>query len=94
MLMANEIFLASLNEVVAKVKGGFECRLPAGNLQKRIFIFSLAVNEQILIWNFIWNNAPDFWTRIQAFFFCESLMKRPKELVLIWPIIKKMAGYG
>tara|TARA_B100000609_G_C17062154_1_gene354656 strand:- start:33 stop:743 length:711 start_codon:yes stop_codon:yes gene_type:complete len=63
-------------------------------LSKKGFTFSdLPVNEQILIWDKVWKSSPSFWHKVQAFFYCESLLKRPDKLKLIWPIIKEWQGY-
>ena len=40
--------------------------------------------EQLLIWDFIWNNGQSFWVRIHAFFFLERYMKKTEHHNTLW----------
>jgi DNA alkylation repair enzyme len=87
--MENPLFIQSLKEVASAVKSAGNDATSLRKTFKRGYSFSLLpVNEQILIWDFIWNNSTGFAVRIQAFFFCEKIFRNEKELVSIWPVIK------
>lgn len=79
-----------LNEVVRKVRAAKKDAPSQRKLFKTGYSFSaIQTNEQILIWDFIWNSGPDIWTMLQAFFYCENLLKKDTELISVWPVIKK-----
>lgn len=44
--------------------------------------------EQLIIWDYVWNNSNDFWVCIQAFLFLESEMKDREFLLDSWDVIK------
>lgn len=44
--------------------------------------------EQLNIWDYIWNNSSDFWTKSQSYFFCEYQIKNKDFLTYSWNIIK------
>lgn len=63
-------------------------------MSKKGFSFSeLPVEEQILVWDKVWKSSASFWLKIQAFFYCESLLKKPDKLILIWSTIKHWQDY-
>ena len=44
--------------------------------------------EQLIIWDYVWNNSNDFWICIQAFLFLELKMKDREFLLDSWDVIK------
>jgi len=58
-------------------------------LSKHKFSFSnQSFSEQLIIWDYIWKNALDDWTRMQSFIYLESYIKDKNCLVDSWEIIK------
>jgi len=58
-------------------------------LLKQNYSFSeLLFPEQLKIWDYIWNNASDSWTKGQSYFYCESRIKNKDFLIYSWEIIK------
>ncbi len=66
--------------------------------KQRYSFYEQSKSEQLVIWDYIWNNSFGFWTRMQAFFYCESQMKDKIFLVDSWNIIKtwqeKVTNWG
>jgi 3-methyladenine DNA glycosylase AlkD len=88
--MGNKFLIGCLNEVAMKVNATRKNAPSQRRLFRNGYSFSrLQINEQIDIWDYVWNSRKDFWIMIQAFFYCETLLKKEKELILIWPIVKK-----
>lgn len=82
-----------LNECVAEVSRSISnVPFDATNqrkLSKKGFSFShLPVESQIQIWDHVWKSGGSFWLMIQAFLYCEKLLKKDHDLILIWPTIK------
>lgn len=46
-------------------------------------------DEQLLIWDHIWNNTNGFWVRVHATFFLERYLKKAEHLEAMWPVIVK-----
>ena len=40
--------------------------------------------EQLPIWDYVWNNGKSFWVRLHAFFFLERYMKKPTHHITLW----------
>jgi 3-methyladenine DNA glycosylase AlkD len=60
------------------------------SLVKHRYSFSeKSLSEQLIIWDYIWNNSSDIWICVQAFFFIESKMKDEEFLLDTWDVIKK-----
>ncbi|MBS4015081.1 MAG: DNA alkylation repair protein [Candidatus Latescibacteria bacterium] len=49
--------------------------------------------EQIFIWDYIWKNADNWWTKIQAYYYCEQYTHKETELLSSWKIIKTWQDY-
>ena len=88
--MMEEIYLRKcLTELESKVQMTTKNAAAQRKLSRRRFSFSaLSSSEQILIWDYIWNNSSDFWTCMQSFLYCESQIKDKMFLVDSWEIIK------
>jgi 3-methyladenine DNA glycosylase AlkD len=43
--------------------------------------------EQLQVWDHIWNNATGFWVRVHATFFLERHLKKREHLEAMWPVI-------
>jgi 3-methyladenine DNA glycosylase AlkD len=57
---------------------------------KRIYSFSkLPFDEQLAIWDLVWQANSSFYPRIHATFFLERHMKKESELLAMWPVIVK-----
>jgi 3-methyladenine DNA glycosylase AlkD len=87
--MHEEYFKKCLTEVESKV-GITPKNAPAQRkLPKQKYSFSeLSSSEQLIIWDYIWNNSSDFWTSMQSFLYCESQIKDKEFLFDSWEIIK------
>lgn len=92
----NGIFLKEVIQALESIGGNT-------NIYRRRFkqgySFSvLGIEDQIKIWHFIWKNGSSFWVRIQAYFFCESLLKDDDKCLLLWPMVKSwqddVTGWG
>ena len=44
--------------------------------------------EQLIVWDYIWNNSMDFWICMQSFLYLESKIKDKEFLIDSWEIIK------
>jgi 3-methyladenine DNA glycosylase AlkD len=85
-----QFLIDCLNEVAKKVNATSKDAPSQRRLFKKGYSFSrLNISEQLAVWDFIWNTGKDFWIMIQAFFYCETLVKKEKELLFIWPVVKK-----
>lgn len=74
--MSNDNLKQCLKEVQNKVNVTAKNAVAQRKLSKHKYSFSeKSLSEQLVIWDYIWNNSPDFWTRIQSFLFLESHMK-------------------
>ena len=63
-------------------------------LSKKGYTFSiLPVTKQIQVWDYVWKNGKSFWIVVQAFFYCERLLKKDDDLRLIWPTVKEWQNY-
>lgn len=57
---------------------------------KRAYSFSKApFEEQLAIWDVLWNTNKSFFPRVHAFFFLERNMKKSDALKTMWPVIVK-----
>ncbi len=74
-----------LNEVVTVLKS-IENTVPANRAAfKRGFSFSnLAFEQQLTIWDYIWNNGKHINTKLQAYMFIEKHIVNPKLHLVIW----------
>ena len=43
--------------------------------------------EQLQVWDHIWNNTRGFWVRVHATFFLERHLKKREHLEAMWPVI-------
>jgi len=48
---------------------------------------ALAFGEQLAIWNALWLNPINWYTRLHAYFFLERHIKNPEHLKAMWPTI-------
>ncbi len=86
--MGNEDLHIFLTEVKNKV-GITPKNAPSQRKLKQHYSFSgLPSSDQLIIWDYIWNNSGDFWICMQAFLFLESKMKDKEFLVYSWGTIK------
>ena len=82
----NHCFIEVKNKVEATDKNSPSQR----NLFKQEFSFSgLSRSEQLMIWDYIWNNSSEFWLSMQSFLFLEKNMKNKDFLTFSWDTIKK-----
>ena len=87
--MSNDYLQQFLKEVQDKVNVTPKNATAQRKLSKYKYSFSeQSLSEQLVIWDYIWNNSPDFWTRIQSFLYLESHMKDESFLLDSWQIIK------
>lgn len=78
-----------LSEVEKKVSKTPKTAPAHRKLFKQGYSFSkLPSSEQIIIWEYIWKNASDFWAGGHAFLFLESKMKDREFLSQSWNTIK------
>lgn len=78
-----------LVEVQSKVSVTPKNVVAQRKLSKHNYSFSdQPFSDQLIVWDYIWNNASDEWTRIQAFFYLESYLKNKNLLADSWEIIK------
>ncbi len=47
-------------------------------------ISGIPFEEQLMIWDYVWNNGQSFWVRIHAFFFLERYMKKAEHHKILW----------
>lgn len=83
-----------LNKYLKEVKNKVDITPKNASSQRRLikqrYSFSeKPLSEQLIIWDYIWNNSYDFWICMQAFLFLESKMKDREFLLNSWDIIKK-----
>lgn len=79
-----------LNEVTKKVHGVTRNSPNQRKLFKQGFSFSiLCSEEQLKVWDYIWNNSTEFWVKANAFFYCESKSKKEEFLIYSWQTISK-----
>lgn len=87
--MIEEYFKNCLKEVERMVNINPKNAPAQRRIFKQNYSFSdLSSTEQLIIWDFIWNNASDFWIRMHSFLFCESKIRDKDFLVKSWDIIK------
>jgi len=87
--MNNEELKEYLNEVKSKVDGTPKNVAAQTKLSKQKYSFSnFSFSEQLIIWDYIWNNSPDEWTRMQSYLFLDSCIKDKNLLVESWGKIK------
>jgi 3-methyladenine DNA glycosylase AlkD len=88
--MDKEYFKKCLAEVEKKVRKPPKTAPAHRKLFKQGYSFSeLSPSEQLIIWDYIWKNASDFWARGHAFLYLESKMKNKEFLLNSWETIKK-----
>lgn len=88
-MLTEKILEESLEEVSIKVNETLFNTQSQRKLSKKGYSFStLPVEKQIRIWDKVWK-SEFFWVKVQAFFYCEKLLKKPDDLVLIWTTIKE-----
>jgi 3-methyladenine DNA glycosylase AlkD len=56
--------------------------------QKKYSFSSLPFREQLIVWEFIWKNAPTWQVRTQAFFFCEIHAVKEKNAAYAWKALR------
>ncbi len=87
--MSNDNLKQYLKEVQYKANIASKNAVAQRKLSKQKYSFSeQSLSEQLVIWDYIWNNSPDFWTRIQSFLYLELHMKDNSFLLDSWEIIK------
>jgi len=87
--MKEEYLRKCLTEVEKEIKRTPEKTPAHRKLFKRGYSFSkMSAAEQLVIWDFIWKNASDFWVRGHAFLYLESKMKDKEFLLDSWRTIK------
>lgn len=87
--MNNEDLKKYLYEVKSKVEGTPKIVTAQTKLSKQKYSFSnQSFSEQLIIWDYIWNNSPDEWTRMQSYLFLDSHIKHKNLLVDSWEKIK------
>ena len=87
--MKNDFFNNCLIEVKNKVEATNKNASSQRTLYKQKFSFSgYSQSEQLIIWDYIWNNSNDFWICIQSFLFLEKNMKDKEFLAEAWETIK------
>ncbi|MCB0666001.1 MAG: DNA alkylation repair protein [Saprospiraceae bacterium] len=79
-----------LREVKVAVRNSKADAVSQRRCFKKGYSFSkFPLNKQVAIWDYIWLNEKDFWIKVQAFFFCETTLKKDADLLYIWPVIRK-----
>jgi 3-methyladenine DNA glycosylase AlkD len=76
---------------VSKHLAAIPANVPAHRrVSKHVYSFSDGpFNEQLLVWDHIWNNSRGFWIRVHATFFLERHLKKKEQLEAMWPVIVK-----
>ena len=88
--MKNDFLNNCFDEVKNKVEATDKNASSQRKLFKQKFSFSEIPNtEQLIIWDYIWNNSNDFWVCMQSFLFLEKNMKDKEFLAEVWGTIKK-----
>jgi 3-methyladenine DNA glycosylase AlkD len=55
---------------------------------RHVYAFSDgSFEEQLQVWDHIWNNTHGFWLRVHATFFLERHLKKREHLEAMWPVI-------
>jgi 3-methyladenine DNA glycosylase AlkD len=87
--MTNDSLKKYLAEVEDKVNATTKNATEQRRLSKLKYSFSgQSSSEQLIIWDYIWNNSFDIWTCIQSFLYLESNMKNKQFLLDSWETIK------
>jgi 3-methyladenine DNA glycosylase AlkD len=87
--MIEDNFNKYLLEVENKVNNTLKNAPAQRKLFKQGYSFSNKDSfEQLNIWDYIWNNSLDCWTKSQSFHFCESQIKNKDFLINSWKTIK------
>jgi 3-methyladenine DNA glycosylase AlkD len=78
-----------LSEVIQRLNslGGTVPVLRKAYQQKYSFS-SLPFREQLIIWEFIWKNAPTWQVKTQAFFFCEAHAVKEQNAAHAWKALR------
>ena len=87
--MADQKLNQYMIEVTDKVNASAKNATVQRRLSKSGYSFSgLPVSEQMIVWDYIWNNSSDFWVCIQSYLFLEAHIKDKQFLVGSWETIK------
>lgn len=87
--MNTENFSKYLSEVKYRVDGTPKIVAEQTKIFKQKYSFSgKSFSERLIIWDYIWNNSPDEWTRMQSYLFIDSYIKKKDKLVNSWETIK------
>lgn len=87
--MNNDNLKKYLEEVQYKVDITPKNVVAQTKLSKHKYSFSnQSFSEQLIIWDYIWNNSLDDWTRMQSYAYIESHIKDKNFLLDSWEIIK------
>ena len=83
-----------LNNCLYEVKNKVEATAKNASSQRKLFKQKFSFSgipkaEQLIIWDYIWNNSDDFWVCMQSFLFLEKNMKDKEFLAESWETIKK-----
>ena len=74
---------------VSKFLSVVSANVPAHRKAARhVYTFSNgSFEEQLKVWDHIWNNTTGFWVRVHATFFLERHLKKSEHLEAMWPVI-------
>lgn len=87
--MNNDKLKKYLEEVESKVDATPKNVAAQTKLSKHKYSFSnQSFSEQLIIWDYIWNNSLDEWVRMHSYIYLESHIKEKIFLVDSWDIIK------
>ena len=87
--MNTEVFCKYLTEVKYRVDSTPKKVPEQTKIFKKKYSFSeKSFSERLIIWDYIWNNSPDEWTRMQSYLFIDSYIKNRDKLVDSWETIK------
>lgn len=85
----NKFYQQCLTEVQRVVNNALQTVDGQRKLARHKYSFSQpAFAEQILIWDYIWKNARNSWTKLQAYLFCEKYAGKVDELSAEWDTLK------
>jgi 3-methyladenine DNA glycosylase AlkD len=82
-------YIEALSEVQKQVNAGMKTVPGLRNSFKKGYSFSkLEFKEQLMIWEYIWKNAPDFRIKTQPFFYCEMHAVKEEHSKHAWKVLK------
>src|SRR5258706_14018316 len=84
--------LQEITRHIKTIKGSVPAHRHASKHQ---YSFSASsFEQQLAVWDQVWQSKDDFWIRAHAFFFLERNMNKPGALQVMWQVIVKWQDQG